>query len=362
MKIAYTGNTIPFGEGMHYGGERVLYYMIQGLSAMGHDIYLFAPDGCKIPEGTVKDYTITKPWDGQNDFYFEAVSQYCRQHKIVFDLYSCNYFGNGWNPIVSEIMPYVEITWCRWCHQGWQLNIPPFNVVSYSKILQQDFLEANPAFKTTMIHFGIPKDLYQFEPEHEDYAVFIGKIETGKATGMAIKLARAAGLKIVVMGPPYNMGHFREEVLPYLNDPGVIWVRGVDDAQKRKIMSKAKVFISSNQGNWKEHFGMVNTEALAMGVPVIGFNQPAMPSAIQTDGIIEDGKHGFILNYDVDEPKEAIIERGIPLVDQIGQINRVDCRNHFEKHFTSELTAKRYGYMYEKVADGGRFGELEIPF
>ncbi len=213
-----------------------------------------------------------------------------------------------------------------------------------------------------MIHYGLPEDLYTFQPEHDNYAVWIAKIESGKAPHLAIALAKAVGMKIGILGPPYNTSHYWKLVQPYVDNKTVFWLRGVDDAQKQKIMSKAKVFISSNDNTWKEHAGITNLESLAMGVPILGFNRINQDCAIVTDKIIEDGKHGFILNYRDSTDQQEILDVGVPLLNRIGEIDRAECRKQFEANWTAELMARRYEYLYERVADGGRFETLEIPF
>jgi len=359
MRIAFTGNMFPFGEGIAYGGERILYYLIQELSKLGHEIYLFTKEGCNIPDGIVKDYIPVGKLEDGNDIHFNTVSAYAKKHGFEFDIYQCNYFGESWTESTQERWPYVELTWNRWCHAAWQLKKYPFNVISYSKVLQQDFKQVG--IDTIMIHYGIPKDLYQFQPEHDNYAVWIGKIEAGKAPSLAIKLAKAAGLKIVIMGPPYSTTCFYNEVAPYIDNEHVFWVRGVDDQQKQKIMSRAKVFISSNANIWREHFGIVNAESLAMGVPIIAFNRINQDCAIKTDGIIEDGKQGFFLNYKDSNNVDEILEKGVPLLNKIHEIDRQECRHQFERHFTSELMAQRYNWLYNQVTQGKRFATVEIP-
>jgi len=358
LRIAFTGNVFPFGKGHAYGGERELEYLSEGLTKLGHKVYLFAREGTNVK--LVEDYVPVPPLTNERDVHFEAAKAYSEKHGIEFDIYQCNYFGEGWSRESQERWPYVELVWNRWCHSFFQLKETPFNVVSYSKRLQ-GALDAT-GIKTTMIHYGLPRDLYRCELEKDDYAVWIGKIEAGKAPQLAIQLAKAAGLKIVLMGPPYNSSHFWQLVAPYINNQDVFWVRGVDDEMKFKIMSKAKVFISSNDNSWCEDMGIVNLESLAMGTPIIAFNRINQNCAIVTDKIIEDGKHGFILNYKDSNDLQEILDTGVPLINRIGEINPLDCREQFEARFTADLMARRYEWLFEQVVAGARFGEAEVPF
>jgi len=358
MKIILTGNSFPFGKGHAYGGERILGYLTQELIKLGHEVYLFAREGTDVPAAT--DYVPVGALTNERDTHYEAVKEYIARTALSPDIYFCGYFGEGWDPEVMERFPYVELVWNVWCHSWWQLKKKPFNVVTYSQVLQNDFVDQN--IETTMIHYGLPKNLYQFQPDKEDYACWIGKLEGGKAPHLGIELARAAGIKLVIMGPPYNTGTFWNEVAPHIDNKNIFWVRGVDDAMKYEIMSKAKCLIYSNDNTWKEHFGIVLAESLAMGTPVVGMNRINQDCSIVVDKIIEHGKHGFILNYYDSNNLSEILSVGVPLINRIHEIDPIDCREQFEKRFTADLMARRYEWLFERVAAGERFGTVEVPF
>lgn len=359
LNVAFTGNVFPASPTMSYGGERVLVYMIEQLVKLGHNVYVFMREGSDFTGIKIKDYIPIGPLKNDRDLHYEAIKAYVDKTKIDFDIMVCNYFGEGWDPEIIEKFNYVEITWCRWSHAPWQLKQKGFNTISYSKTLQIDFTKVG--VPTIMIHHGVPKDLYQFEPKHDGYAVWIGKIETGKAPRLAIELAKAAGLKIVLMGPPYSTTCFYDQVAPYIDNEKVFWMRGVNDEQKKKIMSKAKVFISSNCNIWKEHLGLVNIEALAMGVPVLGFNRINQDCAIKIDGIVIDGEQGYHLNYNNSDDVQEILDKGVPLLNMIELIDRENCRKHFEKYFTAELMGLRYDWLYKEIAQGKKFETVEVP-
>ena len=98
-----------------------------------------------------------------------------------------------------------------------------------------------------------------------------------------------------------------------------------------------------------------------MGVPIIAFNRINQDCAIKTDAIIEDGQHGFFLNYYNSDNTGEILEKGIPLLQRIDEIDRHECRKQFERKFTSELMAKRYDWLYNQIVQGKRFATVEIP-
>lgn len=360
MKIFQTSNVYPFGGQQAYGGERIIGYLSEALAEMGHEVHLFAREGT-VPPSNVKSFTPVPEIRNDCDVYLDAAKQFEAEHRINPDVYNCAYFGEGWKQEALTFAPiYAEIVWNRWAHVPWQLKSLGTNIVSYSKVLQNHF--KGVGVDTTMIYYGLPKDLYKFSNEHDNYCVWIGKIEGGKAPSLAIKVALAAGLKIVIMGPPYNTGCFWSEVAPYIDNKNVFWVRGVDDETKGRIFQRAKCFISSNRDGWTEHAGIVNLESLACGTPILAFNRNADPSAIWVDKIIREGEDGFFLNYETSEDEAFIIEKGVELLNKINTINRRNCRDQFERRFTNTLAAKRFTYFYEHIAQYGNVLSLEIPF
>jgi len=356
MKIFLTGNSFPFGAGLSYGGERILGYLTQELVKLGHQVYLFAREGTNVPEAT--EYIPVGPLSDY-DVHYKAVCDYVNRTGVEPDIYFCGYFGSGTRDVFDR-WPYVELCWCKWTHSKFEFpEVKPFNIVSYSNLLQEDLVSSG--VPSTMIHYGLPKDLYPFQPDKEDYACWIGKLEGGKAPRVGIELAKAAGLKLVVMGPPYNSGTFWNEVAPYIDNENVFWVRGVDDAMKYKIMSKSKCLIYTNNSTWREHAGIIMLEAMAMGTPIVGMSMVQKPCSVETDDFIMDGVNGYVLRYTSDD-LEAIVDTGVPLINRIGEIDPAECRKQFEERFTADLMARRYEWFFNKIKDGSRFDSLEVPF
>lgn len=364
MNIVVTGNVFPMGRHLAYGGERMVMYLAEALAKRGHEILMIAREGSSFAGMPIRGHIRVGPLDNKVDVHFEALTEFMNTTGYEPDVYMCNYFGDGFDPMARQVAPvFTEFPWGCWAHcKPFWKDLVPQNIVSCSRVLQQDFF--NRGVLTSMIHYGLPGDLYPFQPESDNYVVWIGKVEGGKRPDLAIELALASGMKIVVMGPPYNTGCFWQQVQPYLDKypDKVFWVRGVDDAQKYKIMSRARCFISSNDNTWKEHFGIVNIEALAMGVPILGFNRIGQDCAIKTDTIIEDGLHGFLLNYKDSNDVAEILEKGTPLLQKIGDISREECRKQFDTEFTVDLMAERYEWLFSYIRINGPVSLVEVPF
>jgi len=358
MKIFMTSNVFSISRTMSYGGERIIFYLIEALAHRGHDVYAFTREGSNFDGVPIKAYIPVEPMNDKYDVHFKAACEYSDRTGINPDVYFCGYFGKG-DPQMFERWPYAELIWCRWSHAGFEFQVPPFNIVSYSNLLHQDMLDSG--IKTTMIHYGLPQDLYAFQPDKEDYVVWLGKAESGKAPWIAGELAKTTGTKLVYMCPPYNTGTMWDQVLPYVDNRQIFWVRGVDDKMKYEIMSKAKCLLYTNDSSWREHAGIIMLEAMAMGTPIIGMSMVQKPCSVETDKFVKDGVNGFVLHYKSDNLAE-ILNEGIPLLQRIHEIDSAECRKQFDERFTADLMAKRYEWMFERVAKGERFGDARVPF
>jgi hypothetical protein len=84
--------------------------------------------------------------------------------------------------------------------------------------------------------------------------------------------------------------------------------------------------------------------------------------SIVVDRIVEHGKHGFILNYRDSNSLDEILDAGVPLLNRIHEIDPAACREQFEKRFTAGLMARRYEWLFERIAAGERFSSVEVPF
>jgi glycosyltransferase involved in cell wall biosynthesis len=75
-------------------------------------------------------------------------------------------------------------------------------------------------------------------------------------------------------------------------------------------------------------------ESLACGTPVIACPSGSVPE------IILDGRCGFIVRT---------IEQAVKAVRKIGEIDRRNCRRHFERNFTADRMAGEYLSIYERL-------------
>lgn len=166
--------------------------------------------------------------------------------------------------------------------------------------------------------------------------VFLSRIEQVKGTKEAIAIARASGRRLVIAGnvpsDAASRAYFEHSVLPHVDGKMIEYVGPVDDAAKARLLGNAAALLLPIQ--WDEPFGIVFTEALACGTPVIACPRGALPE------IVEDGRHGFHIASEID---------GAAAVSRIGEISRGECRRRVEMAFTGEIVVDQYVSLYRRV-------------
>lgn len=341
MKIAIFGYAHPFGYGSFYGAEREIFYLIQQLIQKGHEPVVFSVKGCVLPCPYV---IIPKPWDDQIDLHYEAMKKYESEKGIKFDMIH-SYMASGF---ISKEM-----------RDNYSYCLEPFfgftrfteNVITYSHKLND--VNGN---RGSVIHYGLPEKIYQEElSDPDDYLVWIGRIDMGKAPDIAIEVAQRLDKRIILMGPAYHYPYFMDRIYGQIDGDKVIWLRTVNDTIKRRVFKKASCFLSTNWCQYHEMLGIVNIEALACGCPVIGWGNAKQPSAINFKGgeIIDHGKHGFINEYNdySEDEREKSIQKAVEFVKQIGSIDRKECYQRFKERFTSEIMTEKHLKYYSIVKE-----------
>ncbi len=186
------------------------------------------------------------------------------------------------------------------------------------------------------VYNGIDLSTYDFYPEPQDppYLAFLGRISPEKGTHLAIEIAKKSGWHLKMAGKVdvVDVKYFEEEIKPHIDGKQIQYLGEADHEQKSALIGGAVATLFPI--TWREPFGLVMIESMAAGTPVI-----AMALGSTTEVIVH-GKTGFLCN-NVDEFVTAI--------DQVGKLNRSDCRDHVFKHFSVQKMTAGYEAVYQQV-------------
>jgi glycosyltransferase involved in cell wall biosynthesis len=186
------------------------------------------------------------------------------------------------------------------------------------------------------IYHGLPTDQFRFRPQGGKYLAFLGRLAPEKGPEVAIRIANAADipLRIAAKVPRGERRYFAERLEPQIDGKRIDLIGKVNDRQKEAFLADAAALIFPI--DWPEPFNLVMIEAMACGTPVIAFRRGSVPE------VIEHGLSGFI----VDNEAEAV-----EAVRRLGELDRRQVRQAFERRVTADAMAARYLRCYHAIAD-----------
>jgi glycosyltransferase involved in cell wall biosynthesis len=182
-----------------------------------------------------------------------------------------------------------------------------------------------------VVYNAIPFQQYTLQHAVAEDAplVFLGRIERIKGAHTAIAIAKATGNRLILAGNVSPLSderaYYQTEIAPMIDGEQIQYVGALNDEQKNHYLGKAKALLFPIA--WNEPFGMVMTEAMACGTPVIGFGSGSVPE------VVKEGVTGFVVSS-----KEEMIAA----VEKLDNINRQQCRVVAEKQFDVQVVAAHY--------------------
>ena len=186
-------------------------------------------------------------------------------------------------------------------------------IIAVSEGMRRDVLRAYPSVRperVSVVYNGIDPEEYRRDSRtdvlqvHEidatrPYVVFVGRITTQKGIVHLLEAARHlnpnVGL-VLCAGQP-DTDQIKEDVKKRVAElagqrKGVTWIQEMlPRPELIQILSHARAFVCPSI---YEPFGIVNLEAMACELPVVGSAVGGIPE------IVEDGKTGFLVSFEPD--------------------------------------------------------------
>lgn len=333
MKIAVLSTVAWRTPPRHYGPwESVASNITETLVERGHDVTLYATGDSVTnakrksvcPRGYEEDPgIIPKVWESLHiSNLFEEANEYDIIHNH-FDFLPLTYSGMTSTPLLTTIhgfsSPGILPVYRKYNDEAFYVSI-------------SDSDRSPDLNYTATVHHGIEIELFQFQPQPDDYLLFFGRIHPDKGVREAIQIAQACNKRLIIAGIIQDQNYYEKHVEPSLNQGKIEYIGSVGPEERNKLLGNATVLL--HPIFFDEPFGLSVVESMACGTPVIAFNRGSMPE------LIKHGKNGFLVS-DVDEAVDA--------VGSLGEIDRYNCRLHVEDNFTVERMVDEYEDVYEKV-------------
>ena len=338
MKIAQIAPLCERVPPPAYGGTEIIVSLLtEELVRRGHEVTLFASGDSQtsahlepacsrsLREASPKEITVCQSL--QLNRVFNSAGEFDLIHSHIGEVafpYS-NLVKTPTLHTVHGIIPsHIEPLW---------VDAKEQNFISISNSQRRRDLQLN---YVATVYNGVDTSKYPFriQPDNPPYLAFLGRMSPEKGPHLAIEIAKRTGWHLKMAGKidPVDREFFAKEIEPLIDGKQIEFLGEFNHQQKCPLMAGAVATLFPI--TWKEPFGLVMAESMAVGTPVIAM---ALGS---TKEVIEDGKTGFLCHS---------VEECIAALDRIKTIDRVACRDRVVAKFSVERMVDDYEAVYQKL-------------
>ena len=321
-----------------YGGtERVVSWLTEKLVSLGHDVTLFASGDSVTTARLVPACKKALRLDSQ---CIDPVPHHVLMledvfaHADDFDLIHFHIDYLHFSRTRRQRIPSVTTLHGR-------LDIPDL-VPLYREFTDLPVVSISDAQRKPLpwvnwvgtVHHGMPMKSLCLRRDPGQYLAFLGRVSPEKGLDSAIEIAIRSGmrLKIAAKVDRVDQKYFEEKIKPALKHPLIEFIGEIGNSDKQEFLGNAAALLFPIE--WPEPFGLVMIEAMACGTPVFAYPFGSVPE------IIEQGVAGFLVRN---------IQEAVKAVKRIGEIDRLECRRHFELNFSDERMARDYLRIYQQL-------------
>jgi glycosyltransferase involved in cell wall biosynthesis len=279
-----------------YGGIELLVGLLcDELARRGHEVTLFAT-GDSHTSGSLRAICDENVLDGMArgtvanyEYYANAAVAEALRAAEDFDVIHFH-IGNPWISMgaLAKTPSLFTMHTQLGVDDEWILQKYPQVPVTAISRFQIRALPEELRKKIPVIYNGCDFDAFDPSFEPGSYLVFLGRLSHDKNPLDAIRIAKKAGMPIVLAGNAQSkkeVEYFEREILPLINGGDVKYIGLVSHAQKNKLLREAAALLFPVQ--WHEPFGLVMIEAMACGTPVIAHNLGSIAE------VVDNGVTGF---------------------------------------------------------------------
>jgi glycosyltransferase involved in cell wall biosynthesis len=351
MKIAQITSVYISVPPKTYGGtERIVFYLCRDLKRRGHQMELFASGDSKVDCTLQSVLPIASQDDPNSTFYLEKEYEARNAWNLYrqgsrFDVVHAHwptiapYFSDLTTAPTLLTYAYIE----KELHEYYKRHFPRCVPVCVSHAQTRMLGDES----IPVVYDGVDLDEIPFNDKPDDFFMIVGRMTPGKGIAEAIRIAKKAGVNLLIVGHvtthlPWSEEYFVQEVKPHIGGDKIRYIERLAYRDLVQMMGKARAFLFPLQ--WDEPFGMVVIEAMAAGTPVLAYRRGSMPE------LIKSGETGYLA-----ETEDEMVE----MIRQVENLDRAACRKWVKERFSVEQMVDGYERLYKMAAEGQRTGKLK---
>jgi len=329
-----------------YGGiELMIKLLADELVRHGHDVTLFATGESRtnaklrpICAGNIMDM-MSAGTAAIYEYYGNACVADALSAARDFDIFHFH-IGNQWIPMgaLSEKPVLFTLHTQPGGDDEWIIRrYPQVPLAAISECQVKSLAGRHPG-KIPVVYNGCDFSTYDPSFEPGSYLAFLGRMSYDKNPLGAIRIAKEAGLPLVLAGLPQSAKeekYFEQEIKPLIDGVSVRYIGAVNHAQKNRLLRGAAALLFPVQ--WEEPFGLVMIEAMACGTPVIGH---ALGSVRE---VVDQGITGYY---------SESVESMCGLVPRALALDRATVRQRAQERFSYQRMVDDYLRLYKALIDG----------
>jgi len=245
-----------------YGGiESVVDLLCKGLTERGHDVTLFAAPGSESParvhpvlESTYPDEMNAAQHEADHVARAFAAVDAAGSYDVIHD--HCGFTAIAMAdridvPLVHTMHCPIDGSNVDFYRTHWQ-KADTVAISANQRSSAPEDLEFD-----AVVHNPIDPSAWPFQPDKDEYLLWIGRFASVKGAHRAISVARTADCPLVIAGPVQecHREYFDSRIAPHIDDEMVRYVGEVGGAVKRDLFANARALLMPI--SWAEPFGMV---------------------------------------------------------------------------------------------------------
>jgi glycosyltransferase involved in cell wall biosynthesis len=339
------------------GLELIVYQLAVEMAKKGHEVYLIAPYGTKIPDNldTLTLIPTVKPsWNNpERDAYLsyrDKLLKLANAETIIHD-----HTWSAYPYLLKFTNPTLNM--CHTFHGPNVFKLPndpttkkniqdgAWNFIGVSNAHSKYLSEAMGNVPVTTIYNGVNPQQYPFyEGEREEYILYFGLINAMKGADTFVDILSKTPYRAVMAGEDTFISdlNFVKNLMYYISkETNIEYYGAVSYPLKKQLIQRAKLMVYPFHSQWFEAFNLAYIEAAMMGTPLLVSESGSMLELTATLPELYRAK-----------PNNRILREDLPII--VDDLNKNFKQRSMQFHnnamnYTLDIMVKNYLTLFEKI-------------